>query len=75
MENLPLPLGAVQEEFFTTEYTEFHGGKDDFRIKTPWYSGVNSYLLDSPKLDTYPFRLFSLIFLISLSKSDSNRRS
>jgi len=21
--------GAVQEEFFTTEYTEFHGGKDE----------------------------------------------
>jgi len=30
--------GDVQEEFFTTEYTEFHGGKKDFRIKTPWYS-------------------------------------
>jgi len=38
----------AQKEFFTTEYTEFHGGKDDFRIKTPWYSVVNSYFLDSP---------------------------
>jgi hypothetical protein len=78
MERLSLPLGGVQEEFFTTEYTEFHGEKNDFRIKTPWYSVpsvVNSYLLDNPKLDTYPFRFFSLIFLISLSKSDSNRRS
>jgi hypothetical protein len=45
------------EEFFTTEYTSylryaFHGGKGDFRIKTPWYSVpsvVNSYFLDSPK--------------------------
>jgi ATP-binding cassette subfamily B protein len=25
------------KEFFTTEYTEEHGG-EDFRIKTPWYS-------------------------------------
>jgi len=42
----------IQEEFFTTEYTEFHGGKDDFRIKTPWYSVtsvVNSYFLDSSR--------------------------
>jgi sialate O-acetylesterase len=23
---------------FTTEYTEFHGGKKRYRIKTPWYS-------------------------------------
>jgi hypothetical protein len=23
---------------FTTEYTEFHGGKERYRIKTPWYS-------------------------------------
>jgi hypothetical protein len=22
----------------TTEYTEFHGGEKDFRIKTPWYA-------------------------------------
>ena len=42
----------IQEEFFTTEYTEFHGGIKDFRTKTPWYSVpsvVNSYFLDSPK--------------------------
>jgi hypothetical protein len=47
---------SVQEEFFTTEYCcpadslEFHGGKDDFRTKTPRYSVtsvVNSYFLDS----------------------------
>jgi len=38
-------LGKVQEEFFTTEYTELHGGKDDCRIKTPCssvYSVVNN---------------------------------
>jgi len=42
----------IQEEFFTTEYTEFHGGIKDFRTKTPWYSVysvVNSYFLDHPK--------------------------
>jgi len=42
--------GAVQEEYFTTEDTEFHGEKDDFRTKTPCYSVysvVNSYLLDT----------------------------
>ena len=27
--------GIIQEEFFTTEYTEFHGEKEDFRIKIP----------------------------------------
>ena len=26
---------SVQEEFLTTEYTEFHGGRKDFCIKTP----------------------------------------
>jgi len=46
--------GGVQEEFFTTEYTEFHGGIKDFRTKTPWYSVysvVNSSFLDSPKAE------------------------
>ena len=47
---------SVQEEFLTTEYTELHGGRDGFRIKTPCdsrlsngqqYSVVNSYSLDS----------------------------
>jgi len=36
---------VVQEEFLTTEDTEFHGGKDDPRTKTPCnsvYSVVNS---------------------------------
>jgi len=28
----------INLRIFTTEYTEFHGGKGDFRIKTPWYS-------------------------------------
>jgi len=40
---------AVQKEYFTTEDTEFHGGKVDFRSKTPcnsYASMVNSYLLD-----------------------------
>jgi len=38
-------LGKVKKEFFTTEYTELHGGKDDCRIKTPCssvYSVVNN---------------------------------
>jgi len=38
----------MKKEFFTTEYTEFHGGINGFRTKTPWYSVysvVNSYLL------------------------------
>jgi len=53
----PIRVGYVQEEFFTTEYCcptdslEFHGGKDDFCTKTPWYANrrfdvysvVNSY--------------------------------
>jgi len=42
---------GIQEEFLTTEYTEFHGGRKDFCIKTPCdsvYSVVNSYSLDSP---------------------------
>jgi len=47
--------GAIQEEFFTTEYTELHGGIKDYRIKTPCnsklsngqqYSVVNSSFLD-----------------------------
>jgi len=45
---------TIQEEFFTTEYTEFHGGGKDYRIKTPWYSVpsvVNSYFLDSSKVE------------------------
>jgi len=33
---------VAPEEFLTTEYTEFHGGKDDPRIKTPCNSVVNS---------------------------------
>ena len=40
---------GVQEEFFTTEDTEFHGGKEGW-TKTPCssvYSVVNSYLLDT----------------------------
>jgi len=44
--------GAVQEEFFTTEDTEFHGGKDGFRTKTPCssvYSVVNSCLLNTSR--------------------------
>ena len=32
---LPENKGDVQEEFFTTEYTEFHGGRKGCRIKTP----------------------------------------
>jgi hypothetical protein len=28
----------INLRIFTTEYTEFHGGKSSFRIKTPWYS-------------------------------------
>jgi len=28
----------INLRIFTTEYTEFHGGKDGFRTKTPWYS-------------------------------------
>jgi len=50
MEQQPIKARDVQEEFFTTEYTESHGGKDDFRIKTSWYSVtsvVNSYFLDT----------------------------
>jgi hypothetical protein len=48
--------GAVQNEYFTTENCcpsdslEFHGEKENFRIKTPCYSVysvVNSYLLDT----------------------------
>jgi hypothetical protein len=27
---------------FTTEYTEFHGGKERYRIKTPWYSKLSN---------------------------------
>jgi hypothetical protein len=47
-------LGAVRKECFTTESTEFHGGKEDFHIKTPCssklsngqqFSVVDSYLL------------------------------
>jgi len=47
--------GGCPGRIFTTEYCcpadslEFHGGKDDFRTKTPWYSVysvVNSYFLD-----------------------------
>jgi len=34
--------GSNQEEFLTTEDTEFHGGREDFRIKTPCNSVVNS---------------------------------
>ena len=44
---MPYYNRVIQEEFFTTEYTEFHGGIKCFRIKTPWYSVtsvVNSYL-------------------------------
>jgi hypothetical protein len=39
-------IGKVKKEFFTTEVTELHGGKDDCRIKTPCssvYSVVNNY--------------------------------
>ena len=42
----------INSRIFTTEYTEFHGEKGDFRIKTQWYSVtsvVNSYFLDSPE--------------------------
>ena len=42
-------------------YTEFHGGKNDFRIKTPWYSVtsvVNSYFLD-----TYSTLWFSVVII------------
>jgi transglutaminase-like putative cysteine protease/tetratricopeptide (TPR) repeat protein len=28
-------INDTQKEFFTTEYTEFHGGREDFRTKTP----------------------------------------
>jgi len=31
-------VGTIQKEIFTTEYTELHGEKEDFRTKTPWYS-------------------------------------
>ena len=43
----PLGKRVAQEEFLTTEYTEFHGGRRSCRIKTPCnsvYSVVNSYL-------------------------------
>jgi oxygen-independent coproporphyrinogen-3 oxidase len=43
----PLGKRVTQEEFFTTEYTEFHGGRRGCRIKTPCNSVtsvVNSYL-------------------------------
>jgi len=43
----PLSKRVAQEEFFTTEYTEFHGGRRSCRIKTPCNSVtsvVNSYL-------------------------------
>jgi predicted dehydrogenase len=30
--------GAVQKDFLPRSFTEFHGGKDDFRTKTPCYS-------------------------------------
>jgi len=39
---------VVKKDFFTTEYTEFHGGKKVFRTKTPCssvYSVVNSSLI------------------------------
>jgi len=58
---IPSPefIGVAQEEFFTTEDTELHGGIKDFHTKTPWYSKlsngqqssvVNSSLLDTPPL-------------------------
>jgi len=49
----PLGKRVAQEEFFTTEVTEFHEGREGCRIKTPCnsrlsngqqYSVVNSYL-------------------------------
>jgi len=42
--------GVVQEEYITTEDTEFHGGREDFSTKTPCNSVssvVNSYLSDT----------------------------
>jgi NAD+ kinase len=41
---------VVKREFFTTEDTEFHGGEDNFRIKTPCNSVssvINSSLFDT----------------------------
>jgi len=57
----PVP-GVVQEEYFTTEYTEFHGGKYVFRTKTPCNSVtsvVNSSFLDTSAKLADIFKLFA----------------
>jgi hypothetical protein len=36
----------INLRIFTTEYTEFHGGRKDFHTKTPWYSVTPRGALD-----------------------------
>jgi sialic acid synthase SpsE len=46
---------TIKKEIFTTEDTELHGGKEDFRTKTPWYS-VSS-VVDSSDIKSEDHRL------------------
>ena len=65
--------GDVQEESFTTEDTEFHGGKNNFRTKTPRYS-VNS-VVNSSSQKTQPASNVSdmMRFLMGFFENDAAR--
>jgi len=57
----------LKEESFTTE---FHGEKDDFRTKTPWYSVssvVKFLLFDSPYVPYNPLFYGFFVQLVNFS--------
>jgi 1-deoxy-D-xylulose-5-phosphate reductoisomerase len=58
--------GIVHEEFFTTEYTEEHGGKDGFHTKTPCnskpFSERQSSVVNSSNFGRLDFDSLTLTF-------------